>query len=1221
MADQSPIIVPLVVEALVVNDSVRTGRQQFIRGTMQYGALRMGGRELPFQTDTDFDQPGEANSAFYNGVYLKWRLPDALTRGVQSNLDGVTTYPPVPNRWLVLRADMTDASAASAGAGKLTAWIVESDHINGPDPVPVRAADVGALYLPSEADPIVPVAISIGRNVRLDGNAWAEPGTKLGLTAVAPGNTLFGAFQPHNINVFSLIDPLDDYVDPATGAAPTPGKPAMFSYAVIGWLSDPADDPLHGVDAGEFADCLSALGWTLPASTDKDATASSCLVSGLTTGVLWYKEGAVPGGPPSPSDVPKPPPLTVAVGNNSVEALTALVAMLAPSDPKDPNLHPELFEAFQFGLIGHLDDADAVGLIAERLRLSSFKASDGGYAWTIVDDPDPTSAPSTALRAAPDPADEAPMLAALNTAQDALDEAVRQLAAGQEALFLLWWKWLRLKLPMCQSQGVTADQLVAQIEAAIAAMTGLRNAASPAAMSAAHDSLAAALKPSGRLLKRYSRRRFYQRPDPIVMVSGAGAPDIAGRSDKAQVRLASQIVSGIKVGSTVIDAATPSLALPALDLTGLSGVPWSSSLFEQLAQELFFRDPGNAARIAALPGAPAIADIAAALADSAAAVGVAPAGAGGPWSRNPWKPLMLLWEAAYYPINYGQNGPNWTYCGDHYEYRGPPLQGPAAEPLALQGRTLLTPQATVNLLKRIETLLDDTPDMPKDERDNLNDLLASVGDNTQWDLLSQALGGFNEQLTGHAPGIFARPAAANVGDFASLPHLVGAQGHHLPWIQSNPVPFQSWRAGQFVLTKLFILDEWGQALEPIGIHDFTEDQVAVPPQMTPQAPVLSHGTGTFAQLEPGLLQPARLDFDAVAASDDRLIAPLAGDVNPICGWVLPNHLDHALALYGPAGEALGELAVGIDDEDAPEVCWSPAPDSPYQHLPDLAAGVPHLGRFAQALHDQGPDEFPHFLAAIDETLWTTAPTGSQFDNSLAILFGRPLAMVRARLQLVLDGPLLADPSWVPTTSELPGYKFGIELGNVAKLDDGLVGYFADMQLTTGGAAEPDTEQYTTFSVVQGANAKAGAYLRPIGEDGNWLSLAFDGKAQLVSMLVDPRAPVHAITGILPDVTFVLPPSLVDAALAAMEVSFRVGPLMTRSRPPAAGGAPAPPVLTLPLPKLKSGKWAWKQKVGASWTAYDVVPVDPKTGLSDIAPTLREGLLTLSNDVSAGKSKT
>src|SRR5438034_7591524 len=112
MSDQSPLLIPMILEALVVNDHVRAPKNKietFFRTQMDYNSIYLCGNAQPFLSENDiaFTGPDDVNgvtpSQYYNGVYLKWRLPKAFTHGTQDNASGVTTYPLVPNRWMVIR--------------------------------------------------------------------------------------------------------------------------------------------------------------------------------------------------------------------------------------------------------------------------------------------------------------------------------------------------------------------------------------------------------------------------------------------------------------------------------------------------------------------------------------------------------------------------------------------------------------------------------------------------------------------------------------------------------------------------------------------------------------------------------------------------------------------------------------------------------------------------------------------------------------------------------------------------------------------------------------------------------------------------------------------------------------------------------------------------------------------------------------------------------------
>jgi hypothetical protein len=368
--------------------------------------------------------------------------------------------------------------------------------------------------------------------------------------------------------------------------------------------------------------------------------------------------------------------------------------------------------------------------------------------------------------------------------------------------------------------------------------------------------------------------------------------------------------------------------------------------------------------------------------------------------------------------------------------------------------------------------------------------------------------------------------------------------------------------------------------------------------------VLPTASQTLIQLQPTLLQPARLDFDMVSASDDKIVfGPANPGADPICGWILPNHLDHSLSVFDADGEALGEMALGVGAGGPATVCWRNAPNGPYSSLSDIAAKVPHFGPFLLALSKKTTVQFADFLKGIDETLWSTVPMGAAFDNSLAILLGRPLALVRARLDLTLDGLPPPDPSWQftfsPAPIKLPSYEFAVELGDIARVDDGLIGYFSG-------------DDYDQFNIVQQSGAAADGYLDPIGGTAhNYLFLQANDTESYVSMLVDPRAAVHANSGILPPANVVLPPHFVDAALAAMKVRFGIDGVMTDQIITADHDA----TLMMPTPKLKTGTWTWMQNELAGWTSYPTAKIDNNARLSNVAPVIRRGMLQLSAGLS------
>src|SRR5271165_3434804 len=201
-----------------------------------------------------------------------------------------------------------------------------------------------------------------------------------------------------------------------------------LSYLVMGWYSDPQDDPLAKIDPGcDFNCILDKLRWSPPEGTDKTLTASWCVLAGMVNGVQWQTASIPKGGAPSGA------PVSIAVGNTSVEALTALITRQA--EAQQTPIDPDLLEAFQLDLIDVLDEPDGGAVLANAIHTSTFQKFSGGYVWEIVDAPGANSQVD-----AQELEKEQQWLAALNIAQQKLDAANRLLVSLQRALYFMWWK-------------------------------------------------------------------------------------------------------------------------------------------------------------------------------------------------------------------------------------------------------------------------------------------------------------------------------------------------------------------------------------------------------------------------------------------------------------------------------------------------------------------------------------------------------------------------------------------------------------------------------------------------------------------------------------------------------------------------------------------------------------------------------------------------------------
>src|SRR5262249_35237250 len=172
---------------------------------------------------------------------------------------------------------------------------------------------------------------------------------------------------------------------------------------------------------------------------------------------------------------------------------------------------------------------------------------------------------------------------------------------------------------------------------------------------------------------------------------------------------------------------------------------------------------------------------------------------------------------------------------------------------------------------------------------------------------------------------------------------------------------------------------------------------------------------------PGFSAPARAHtrFVGAAATDaaaavDAVVDEVEPDkqISPVIGFLLPDHVDESVEVFGADGTPLGELSV---DARGGGGMWECAPGRPLPAdaapgdgltaeqapLGLLAAGMvatdarARRGMPADAVGPDGPREsaLSAFLRAIDTTLWTVDPISGAGSSGLASIVGRPVAVV------------------------------------------------------------------------------------------------------------------------------------------------------------------------------------------------------------------------------------
>lgn len=519
------------------------------------------------------------------------------------------------------------------------------------------------------------------------------------------------------------------------------------------------------------------------------------------------------------------------------------------------------------------------------------------------------------------------------------------------------------------------------------------------------------------------------------------------------------------------------------------------------------------------------------------------------WTENPWLPLLAQWQVTWTASAQGasQALDGWTLdeaTGTRFA-----LPGPAhGRTHRFSGSALLTPDATIPLSDRLPTLALSGPLEPL------------ARDLRSMNVLGQSLGGFHDELLLRRARLELRPLELDPSGRLRRSE-VGAAVEGIEWLspitasgaegaadhQASPFPV---RAGDLQLDQLWIVDAFGQLLRLNRSSEALRR-----PRVHPRVAAPDPGR---IRLEPRLAQPARLTVEWLGKG----WKPTAGtkvpdeDASPVCGWILPNHLDCGLAIYDAAGRALGHLQAvqgrpgqGADETGGGETYhWVDAPWSKESFLgrpPGEGPGPlededPDLRDFVRALlHLTGQPgaAFAHLLEVHDDALSAGRAAGTSRDRARALLYGTPLALVRAAFRLELDGE----------GDGLAGVQVPLRLGDRRPWrglwlgDDGLVGFFrrgdpgtfhAAYGIAGAGAAPPDELRVSTTPIE-------------------------------VALLMDPSRGACATTGILPRVVCRPPFDDLAEILDNKQVTFFTGPIV--------GTAEG---VRMPRPADLYGQWSW-----------------------------------------------
>ncbi|MCL7986630.1 hypothetical protein M8998_01625 [Sphingobacterium sp. lm-10] len=988
----------------------------------------------------------------------------------------------------------------------------------------------------------------------------------------------------------------------------------------------------------------------------------------MVANVIWegydtsYGSGAPGGGTQFPD---------VAIGSNAIEAISAYMANKVAKEYKQESFVFEIeraLEAFQRDLIFDLDN-DPVN-VETQLHNSRFETTYAGQEWIVVnaEQGENNKAETGGQQTVHLDETQTKFLIALNTLQSEVNDLYRLIISQRTELFALSLKknYAGRRVPNLVKESLQAisTNLNANIDGYKTKQEQATNDAK-----AYQDSLG-----SEYVVKAVDLVAFAAPNDPVIMVAGIGQDTKLSDPTEYQdgsflrVRVTGQTVSAIDISYKVSDSVqTQNIGaaeiLHAVSMPSWNVIPkevmdlWVESLLmdqscARLLATIFFNKCG-----VIKPDNSQINPLAEqvrkqqtvvwndprtfechvqTLADVAKFTGVIPSEIGVAYRiKQPWSPVYMDWKIRWLPTSLDDTKEllEWRLGDIDYEWQGSEIT-PIQNFPPFMGRAILNAETSKLIQGKFETFTADsnydTSNIPYYIKEDLKIVAKEIA---KIDILTQAMNGLTKQLTTSFIAMNTYPTDADVVD------LLGDSNYNFRPVTgsmnaASPQPFFPIPAGHFEVLDIWVVDAFGQILQggqqsPIPDVNWSES-------LTTISPAYHGATKNFGQLPPRLAQPAKVNLQLLQNDDDNIKSNSSDLTSPICGWVMPNHLDNSLIVFNAEGENMGAvIKVGHEGDSGDRTAsftirWDAVPGS------DAALGAPpeffnkHLQAFIIRLLATAPNgsgAYDDFMASIDDSLWTMSNLGNQNGN-LSILLGRPLALVRGEIAMALSGMPAFNQSWMETGKyynqsgtyklELPDFcqvPFTVRVGDSHAESNGVLGYFQE-------------DNYDTFYSVYGANgqtvrineafSKANNLQTKISDlidDGrevryktnyvkakHVVQLAANEKPVKLTLLIDPSGNIPVISGSLPSLTINLPNGPVATALNNLKATFRAGPLLLD-----------PLKIKMPTPAEVKGKWSWMaRKDVTTWNEEVAISSStPVATLHTTPPSLIEGWIVLS----------
>jgi hypothetical protein len=637
---------------------------------------------------------------------------------------------------------------------------------------------------------------------------------------------------------------------------------------------------------------------------------------------------------------------------------------------------------------------------------------------------------------------------------------------------------------------------------------------------------------------------------------------------------------------------------------------------------------------------------------------------------DPFLPVNLIWNLTLDPLLKNQDSLNYsstnitdffTLDADAIDYGYPVNKLPITTGNAVSygSASTMSKKATFSIVSQINNYVTNYPGDPADDA-----LTEIANDYKNRKILAQTMSGLNaaQLLTYYIPQISvedlttseSRDTVTKAIKNAALTANADDNWYDYAFNAQAPIPtgakalsnYGPLRSGFVAVQSLEVIDVFGQRMQLHTPKKNADGSLQVIPAMTVAPMQGDTANANKIYLPPRILAPTRLWFRWLSATHNNEVSGITTDfvemnthpaTSPVCGWVMPNHLDNSLFFYNADGVPVGSF--GIEHGNLQYRTRAGNISNPGDVLAnDIGAygdtNPPvniHLAQFMWYINNKSGKGkangafLDDMMKAILDSDNFINPAGYAQDASLAVLVGRPLAITRSVISMETAGNLLplnqADTSasnpvtpWAVNVkagttdysarqangaANIGNVQFPLRLGDLSNIDDGLIGYIIEQNA-------PDPYGNSDFFAPAANPAHHNGVSVPSATN---IQLTLNAAPVTVTVLMDPRAAVHATTGVLPVEELTIPDDQYSNMLDNLQMTFFTMPVLQKRQG-----------LTVPLPSQSGYVWRWINPGPQPQLPLAANAVNSNAGWDYSPQTLLEGWLNLVPDPNKAPDK-